>query len=350
MPSALRSLRQEQREVVAAQRADHKTWVEIAALFSSRYGVNRRAAMRMVHDWSQRDAADQWNARWPADPKTFKNFSYWELWPSPTGHAPSLDVLGRLAELYECSVSDLLDDCANFRSTDPAYRNKKNELSRISKGVVSSSDDGEARDLGELISTLELTDVNELARLAAEWSGTLSGSSNRRELLLKLSAGLSLAAASPALADDVKPADSALELSSQREGMTGIWRSRYTYPSSGRGKDFVGEHFVVVRQQGNKLIAQSLPHSTGSSLRIELVVDGSVATGTWRETTSPHGYYKGATYHGTLQLLVDPSTRRMHGMWLGFGREFVINSGQWSLILESSSIGKNAQREYYNKK
>ncbi|WP_125798351.1 hypothetical protein [Amycolatopsis sp. WAC 01416] len=353
MPSALRSLRQEQREVVAAQRADHKTWVEIAAIFCSRYGVNLRAAMRMVHDWSQRDAADQWNARWPADPKTFKNFSYWELWPGSTGHAPSLDVLGRLAELYECSISDLLDDCANFRSNDSAYKSNANGLVRI-PGVPKkddpSLDNDEAQDLGELISTLELTDVNELARLAAEWSNSLGESSNRRALLLKLSAGLSLAAASPALADDVKPADSSLELSSQREGMTGIWRSRYTYPSSGRGKDFVGEHFIVIRQQGNKLVGQSLPHSTGSSLRIELVVDDSVATGSWRETTSPHGYYKGATYHGTLQLFVDPSAQRMNGMWLGFGREFVINSGQWSLNLESSSVGKNAQREYHNRK
>lgn len=30
----------------------------------------------MARDWSQRDAADEWNKRWPDDPKTFKNFSY----------------------------------------------------------------------------------------------------------------------------------------------------------------------------------------------------------------------------------------------------------------------------------
>ncbi|UMP04213.1 hypothetical protein [Amycolatopsis sp. EV170708-02-1] len=313
--------------------------------------MNLRAALRMVRDWSQRDAADQWNARWPAEPKTFKNFSYWELWPGPTGHAPSLDVLGRLAELYECSISDLLDDCANFRSNDSAYKNRKSlaRISRVSKANTLSAEAGEAQGVGELISTLELIDVNELARLATEWSGALGTYSNRRSLLLKLSAGLSLAAASPALADDIKPADSATELSSDREGLAGIWHSQYTYSSSGRGKDFIGQHYVVIRQQGNKLIGQSLPHSTGSSLRLELAVDGSVATGSWRETTSPHGYYKGATYHGTLQLIVDPSARRMHGMWLGFGREFVINSGQWALSLESSSIGKSSQREYHNK-
>jgi hypothetical protein len=56
-----------------------------------------------------------------AQPKTFKNFSYWENWPSPTGHAPSLDVLAHLAELYECRLVDLLVDCANFSHRDHVH-------------------------------------------------------------------------------------------------------------------------------------------------------------------------------------------------------------------------------------
>jgi hypothetical protein len=40
----------------------------------------------------------------------------WLTWPAETGYAPSLDVLATLAELYECSIADLLSDSADFRS------------------------------------------------------------------------------------------------------------------------------------------------------------------------------------------------------------------------------------------
>src|SRR5262249_10388763 len=85
-----------------------------------RYRVNMRVAYRLAHGWSQRQAAEEWNARWPDEPKTLKNFSYWEVWPSPTGHEPSLDVLAKLAELYEWRVADLLSDLADYRDPDSA--------------------------------------------------------------------------------------------------------------------------------------------------------------------------------------------------------------------------------------
>src|SRR5262249_19326882 len=114
------SLRQERARLAVELRRAGKTWVEIADDFARRSGVTMRAAYRLANGWSQRQAAEEWNARWPDEPKTLKNFSYWEVWPSPTGHEPSLDVLAKLAELYECGVADLLDDVANFRHLDAA--------------------------------------------------------------------------------------------------------------------------------------------------------------------------------------------------------------------------------------
>lgn len=108
----------EQLALVAALRAVGGTWVQIAVAVVDQFGVNRLVAIRLAHGWSQRDAADEWCRRWPQDIKTFKNFSYWEMWPSRTGYAPSLWTLARLAELYECAVADLVADHANFRHLD----------------------------------------------------------------------------------------------------------------------------------------------------------------------------------------------------------------------------------------
>lgn len=41
-------------------------------------------------------------------------------WPSSTGNAPNFDNLGKLAELYECAVADLLADLPDFRHRDTA--------------------------------------------------------------------------------------------------------------------------------------------------------------------------------------------------------------------------------------
>jgi hypothetical protein len=75
----------------------------------------------------------------------------------------------------------------------------------------------------------------------------------------------------------------------------------------------------------------------------------AVATGTWREETSPTGYYKGASYQGTLQMVIDPAGRRISGMWLGFGRDFAINSGEWRLERCETDVSKAAQQAHHGK-
>lgn len=126
--SELRSQKQQREQLVRSLRAEDKSWVEVADVLRRRYRVNARVAFRYAHGWSQRQVADEWNRRWPDELKTFKNFSYWELWPSNTGHAPSFDSLSRLARLYECSVSDLLGDLPDFRHLDTTNATQGNEL------------------------------------------------------------------------------------------------------------------------------------------------------------------------------------------------------------------------------
>ncbi|MFC7243219.1 helix-turn-helix domain-containing protein [Catellatospora aurea] len=127
---------------------------------------------------------------------------------------------------------------------------------------------------------------------------------------------------------------------------SGIWLSRYEYHSSGREGTFVGVHYVVVLQHGDRLTVRSLPGSSDSPLTLDLTVDGNVVTGTWVEQTAADGYYRGARYHGAIQLLVEPTGRRMAGQWVGFGKEMDVNTGPWELVFQEASTNKAAMDRY----
>ncbi|MGC4803501.1 helix-turn-helix domain-containing protein [Micromonospora sp. DT233] len=127
----------------------------------------------------------------------------------------------------------------------------------------------------------------------------------------------------------------------------GVWLSRYQYHSSGRGESFAGQHFVVVLQHGDRLTARSLPGSATSSLSLDLTLDGAVVTGTWVEQTDPGGYYRGARYHGAVQLLAEPTGRRLAGKWVGFGKDMDVNTGPWELTFQEASTSK-ATLDRYN--
>lgn len=129
--------------------------------------------------------------------------------------------------------------------------------------------------------------------------------------------------------------------------LTGIWRSRYEFTSSGRGgKTYASVHYAVVIQHGAKLQLRSLPESAPSRLMMDLRANGQAVTGTWTEETNPGGYYQGSVYEGAIQMLLDPTGHRMSGKWVGFGRDFDLNTGPWTLELVSADTGPEAMRRY----
>lgn len=132
-----------------------------------------------------------------------------------------------------------------------------------------------------------------------------------------------------------------------RGGYSGVWLSRYEYYSSGRTESYAGLHYVILLQHGDRLTVRSLPGSAKSSMTMDMSVDGSVLTGTWVEDTDPTGYYRGARYHGAIQMLAEPTGRRIVGKWVGFGKAMDVNTGPWELVFEDASMSK-ATLERYN--
>lgn len=148
------------------------------------------------------------------------------------------------------------------------------------------------------------------------------------------------------VASDTKATRSAVQA---QGNYSGVWLSRYEYHSSGRGETFTGRHFVMVLQHGNRLTVRSLPGSASSSLTLDLTVDANIVTGTWVEQTEEDGYYRGARYHGAIQMLIEPSGRRMTGKWVGFGSSMDVNTGPWELVFQDASTNK-ATLDRYNKR
>lgn len=274
----------------------------VATALRERHGLPARLAVRLARGWTQADVAAAWTRRWPDDPKTFKNVSYWENWPSPTGHAPSLAVLDRLARLYGCDVADLL---AGWGEHGPR---------------TAPTPAAEAETLAWQVEHLDLP---QLSRSVADWARHLP-EHQRRTLLLKLSTAASTAGgragADPAaLRRGPAPAD-----------LCGPWTSRYTYFSTGRGQECAGRHLITLQQRAGRLGGRSEPTDTGF-LDLELQVDGQLVTGSWTEHTAPTGYYRGAVYRGSMMLVLDPTGRSMRGRWLGPDRDFTVDSGSWTL-------------------
>jgi hypothetical protein len=66
------------------------------------------------------------------------------------------------------------------------------------------------------------------------------------------------------------------------------------------------------------------------------------------EQTDASGYYRGARYHGAIQILAEPTGRRMTGKWVGFGKQMDINTGPWELVFQDASTNK-ATLDKYNR-
>lgn len=121
------STRAEQAQLSRAMHDEGCSWREIADELARRWNLSHLQAFRLAHGMSQEQAAERYNARWhPPRPLTGKHISYWEMWPARTGKQPSLNKLRMLAEVYECTLSDLLAEQSLNEATSltPASRTR----------------------------------------------------------------------------------------------------------------------------------------------------------------------------------------------------------------------------------
>ncbi|MCA1706211.1 MAG: hypothetical protein LC808_24270 [Actinobacteria bacterium] len=287
--SAARSQKQQREQLVGSLRASGASWVEVAAVLQQRYRLNARVALRYAHGWSQRRAADEWNQRWPDELKTFKNFSYWESWPGSTGHAPSFDNLSKLAELYECAVSDLVVDLPDFRYLDTAAGsdvcNAADEPRAIlprggtlGSGLAVPSQNGPdgwgalsplvlADGAAPLVQRLQEVNFTELAQVIVMWIQKLNPSVSRRVLLSKLSAAFTAAAVSP-LFDVLNPAE--------YEQVTRVMHDPGTFDLP--ALRYVERMVTNLRQQGDVLGPQLTLHSAiGHRQLVQQLADAAPA-------------------------------------------------------------------------
>lgn len=145
MEGRVRSLRAEQARLSQVMRDNGCSWREVADEFVNRWRLTYLQAFRLVHGLSQEQAAERYNTKWHPDrPLIGKHISYWEMWPSKTGKEPPLGKLRMLAEVYECSLSDLLAESgsrgnmpggdAQRRPLRDAGRGSNDQSLRISPG------------------------------------------------------------------------------------------------------------------------------------------------------------------------------------------------------------------------
>lgn len=210
-----RSLRQAQALQAAQLRGLGRSWAEIGAVFRTTYRVNPRVALRQAHGWSQPQAAERWTARWPEDPKTFKNFSYWEQWPGLTGHAPSVDTLDRLAQLYQCRITDLLADCDDYGARPAAPVAARLQTADRGNGRGPEPEQDQALGwhapsdpslipaisgpaLEAALETIRQAEISELM-LGGTGASETGRRLRRRTLLLEASSALAVVAAAPVL-------------------------------------------------------------------------------------------------------------------------------------------------------
>jgi len=127
--------------------------------------------------------------------------------------------------------------------------------------------------------------------------------------------------------------------------LNGVWEAGYIYESSVREGKLEDQYLIVLKQGSGGIAGRSLERPEGSKLTLELELERSIVTGTWRELTPKSQ----RAYHGTCQLLLNSTGDRLHGKWMGFRRDDQIGDGPWTWRRLDTKTSWWVTRRYKNR-
>jgi hypothetical protein len=129
------------------------------------------------------------------------------------------------------------------------------------------------------------------------------------------------------------------------KALNGIWDASYIYESSESAGKLEDQYLIVLKQGRSGVTGRSLERPEGSKLRLDLRLERSMVTGTWRELTPKSQ----RAYHGTCQLLLSSTGDTLKGKWMGFRRDDTIGDGPWTWRRLDTRRGWRARRRYKNR-
>ena len=119
---------------------------------------------------------------------------------------------------------------------------------------------------------------------------------------------------------------------SPKQSLRGVWECCYRYPDKGNFK--YEQQLICISQIGPFVIARNLK-SQSHIHRLSGKLNNSIyLTGRW------YNIPEGEIRHGAFQFVVDNKTENMHGEWLGFDSNKVIQHGPWAWKLISRKTSK----------
>jgi len=105
-----------------------------------------------------------------------------------------------------------------------------------------------------------------------------------------------------------------------RLNLSGPWQATWHVQSS-RFPESVSDSSVTVRQFFNRIYVKF----QNEDLRFHAkgVIDSNrYVTGTWSDSIQ-------GGYHGAFQLIIDPKSRNMKGLWIGYSTSGSVKHGEW---------------------